>query len=106
MNRRVNIIPKYLYTCISRFSQTVIMLRGCVSLVARASPVSQVLRGMSRRVYNNRVQKPLLLEFNKRRRVVELDNRLKNKDSVVRRSSYTDWNYPAELKAIQVGNSI
>ena len=79
------------------------MLRGCVSLVSRMSPVTQVMRGMSRRAPgNNRVTKPLMLELNKRREVVELDNRLKNKDNVARRSSYSDWNYPAELNALQV----
>ena len=83
---------------------TIIMLRSCVSLLAQVSPVSQVMRGMSRRAPgNNRVYKPLMLELNKRREVVELDNRLKNKESVARRSSYSDWNYPAELKALQVG---
>ena len=82
------------------------MLRSCVSLLAQVSPVSQVMRGMSRRAPgNNRTYKPLMLELNKRREVVELDNRLKNKDSVARRSSYSDWNYPAELKALQVGLS-
>ena len=81
----------------------VTMLRVCVSLLARASPVSQVMRGMSRRTPgHNRVTKPLRMELNKRREVVELDNRLKNKDIVARRSSYSDWNYPAELKALQV----
>ena len=80
------------------------MLRGCVSLLARASPVTQVMRmNMSRRAPgNNRVTKPLMMELNKRREVVELDNRLKNRDTVARRSSYSDWNYPAELKALQV----
>jgi len=83
-------------------SHTITMLRSCVSLLAQVSPVSQVMRGMSRRAPgNNRVYKPLMLELNKRREVVELDNRLKNKDSVARRSSYSDWNYPAELKALQ-----
>jgi len=72
-----------------------------VSLLARASPVSQVMRGMSRRPGNNRTTKPLIMELNKRREVVELDNRLKNRDIVARRSSYSDWNYPAELKALQ-----
>ena len=80
-----------------KLSHTITMLRSCVSLLAQVSPVSQVMRGMSNRVY-----KPLMLELNKRREVVELDNRLKNKDSVARRSSYSDWNYPAELKALQV----
>ena len=73
-----------------------------MSLLARASPVSQVMRGMSRRPGNNRTTKPLIMELNKRREVVELDNRLKNRDIVARRSSYSDWNYPAELKALQV----
>jgi len=78
------------------------MLRGCVSLLARASPVAEVCRGMSRRAgVHNRVYKPLFLELNRRREIVERDNKLKNKDSVPRRSSYTDWNYPAELKALQ-----
>ena len=83
--------------------EIIIMLRGCVSLVSRVSPVTQVMRGMSRRAPGtNRVKKPLMLELNKRREVVERDNRLKNKDNVARRSSYSDWNYPAELKALQV----
>ena len=79
------------------------MLRGCVSLLARASPVAEVCRAMSRRAgVHNRVYKPLFLELNRRREIVERDNKLKNKDFVPRRSSYTDWNYPAELKALQV----
>ena len=50
---------------------------------------------------NHRVYKPLFIELNKRRQIVELDNKLKNKDAIQRRSSHSDWNYSAELKALQ-----
>jgi len=56
---------------------------------------------VSRRLGNSRTVKPLLFELNRRSDIVELDHKLKNKDIVPRRSSFTDWNYAAEMKALQ-----
>ena len=82
------------------------VLRGCVSAagtVARVSPRSLHTTGrVSRRLGNSRTVKPLLFELNRRSDIVELDHKLKNKDIVPRRSSFTDWNYAAEMKALQV----
>jgi len=46
--------------------------------------------------------KPYKVEVNKRKAIVELDQILKHgKVPVPRRSSFTDWNYQAEMKALQ-----
>ena len=78
------------------------MLRNCISLMVKMSPMTVSCRYVGRHGWNNRVNKPFFMEVNRRRQVVELDNQLKNKDEVARRSSFTDWNYSAELKALQV----
>ena len=81
------------------------MLRHSLSLLTRVSPrvIIQPTCHMSRRAgMHNRVYRPYFLEVNRRRDIVELDNKLKNKDAIARRSSFSDWNYTAEVKALQV----
>merc|ERR1712106_847671 len=59
--------------------------------------------------WNNRSVKPYLMEINKRKKVVELDHMLKDgKVPIMRRSQFSDWNYQAELKALQsrIGETI
>lgn len=52
--------------------------------------------------WNNRSVKPYLKEINKRRDTVELNHMLKEGQiPIPRRSSFTDWNYQAELMALQ-----
>jgi len=56
----------------------------------------------TKRKWNNRSIMPYLREVNKRQAVVELDHMLKQgKVPIPRRSSFTDWNYQAEMKALQ-----
>ena len=100
------------------------MLRSSVRLLGLLSPLTQSCRSMGRaRMWNTR-RKPMFLEFNERRQMVELDGMLKvglvshwyyitsdiipiislqkGHVEVPRRSSFTDWNYHAEVKALQV----
>ena len=60
-------------------------------------PVVRTMRG-----WNNRSVVPFLREVNRRQEVVELDHMLKQEVvPIPRRSSFTDWNYQAEMKAFQ-----
>jgi len=60
-------------------------------------PVARTMRG-----WNNRSVAPFLREVNRRQEIVELDHMLKQEVvPIPRRSSFTDWNYQAEIKAFQ-----
>merc|ERR1711923_432759 len=53
------------------------------------------------RMWNTK-RRPAFIEFNERREIVELDSMLKKGEvEVGRRSLFSDWNYQAELKALQ-----
>eukprot|EP00090_Calanus_glacialis_P004429 TRINITY_DN13304_c0_g1_i1.p1 TRINITY_DN13304_c0_g1~~TRINITY_DN13304_c0_g1_i1.p1 ORF type:complete len:341 (-),score=124.87 TRINITY_DN13304_c0_g1_i1:38-1060(-) len=67
------------------------------SLVPRTQPIARM---MGR--WNNRSVAPYMREINRRKKVVELNHMLKDgKVPIPRRSSFTDWNYQAELAALQ-----
>jgi len=73
---------------------------GSLIFKSLVSPTQPITRLMGR--WNNRSVKPYLMEINKRRKVVELDHMLKDgKVPIMRRSQFSDWNYQAELKALQ-----
>jgi len=83
-------------------SREIIMLRSSVRLVNLLSPLTQSCRYMGRARMWNTKRKPMLIEFNERRQIVELDSMLKKGHvEVPRRSSFSDWNYHAEVKALQ-----
>jgi len=68
------------------------------NIVPRIQPQ---IRQMGR--LNNRSIAPFWREINRRKKVVELDHMLKRgKVPIDRRSSYSDWNYQAEVTAFQV----
>ena len=67
------------------------------SLLPRTQPITRM---MGR--WNNRSVAPYMREINRRKKVVELNHMLKDgKVPIPRRSSFTDWNYQAELAAGQ-----
>jgi len=49
--------------------------------------------------YRSRKVRPMLLDFNRRRDVIELNNKLKEENPIDRRSSFIEWNYSSELFA-------
>lgn len=65
----------------------------------------QTVRGVGHR---SKVMRPIFQEFNERRKIVELNSKLKEENTIVRRSSFLDWNYPAELYGFsaRLGESI
>jgi len=70
-------------------------------LLSKACPPRlSLMRCMGR--WNNRSVAPYMREMNRRRAVVELDHMLKDGYvPIPRRSSFSDWNYQAELAALQ-----
>jgi len=52
------------------------------------------------RSHTSREVRPVLMELNRRRETIELNNKLKEVNPMDRRSSYLDWNYQAELTAL------
>jgi len=52
------------------------------------------------RSHTSREVRPVLMEFNERRQKIELNNKLKEVNPIDRRSSFLDWNYVAELTAL------
>jgi len=48
----------------------------------------------------SRETRPVLYELNDRRKTIELNNKLKEINPIDRRSSFSDWNYEAELTAL------
>ena len=53
------------------------MLRSSVRLVSLLSPLTQSCRYMGRARMWNTKRKPMMIEFNERRQIVELDSMLK-----------------------------
>ena len=53
------------------------MLRSSVRLVSLLTPLTQSCRYMGRARMWNTKRKPMFIEFNERRQIVELDNMLK-----------------------------
>jgi len=60
------------------------------------------------RSHLSREVRPVIYDLNKRRKNVELNNKLKGINPIDRRSSYSEWNYQAELTALngRLGESI
>jgi len=60
------------------------------------------------RSHLSREVRPVIYDLNKRRKNVELNNKLKGINPIDRRSSYSEWNYQAELAALngRLGESI
>jgi len=49
--------------------------------------------------HNSRVMRPVFKEFNQRRKIIELNNKLKEVNPIDRRSNYLEWNLQSELFA-------
>jgi len=76
------------------------MNRASFLLLRHIVPLTSTSRLMGR--WNNRAVAPYMKEINRRREVVEMNYMLKEGQvPIPRRSSFTDWNYQAELMAIQ-----
>jgi len=76
------------------------MNRASSLLLRHIVPLTSPSRLMGR--WNNRAVAPYMKEINRRREVVEMNYMLKEGQvPIPRRSSFTDWNYQAELIAIQ-----
>jgi large subunit ribosomal protein L44 len=60
------------------------------------------------RGHNSREVRPVLYDIGQRRDVIELNNKLKEVNPIDRRSSFLDWNFEAELSALngRLGESI
>eukprot|EP00088_Acartia_fossae_P000551 TRINITY_DN10225_c0_g1_i6.p1 TRINITY_DN10225_c0_g1~~TRINITY_DN10225_c0_g1_i6.p1 ORF type:complete len:369 (-),score=71.02 TRINITY_DN10225_c0_g1_i6:477-1517(-) len=52
------------------------------------------------RSHTSRETKPVLMELNRRRKTIELNNKLKEVNPMDRRSSFLEWNFQAELAAL------